>query len=220
MDNLAVKQEPKVLGLKSVMRSAPQKEATVSKSKTPILAVDEKIQSLAEKVYNDKVAFETAENQFKMSSAELVKVVTPYRIELCQREHTPSVKIPAGKHLVGVTWSSNYKKIPNTQEEALIKACGGIEAYQQNFYSTFDVSVKDNSENGLYSLFCALAPNGGATEDDVRMGQEKFMTMFEVKENIKPTETFIRNHVFMSEDKKAELELCGVAQYTPSIKTR
>ena len=220
MDNLAVKQEPKVLGLKSVMRSAPQKEATVSKSKTPILAVDEDIQSLDEKDYNDKIAFETAENQFKMSSALLVKAVTPYRIELCQREHTPSVKVPAGKHLVGVTWSSNYKKIPNTQEEALIKACGDVEKYQQNFYSTFDVSVKDNSENGLYSLFCALAPNGGATEDDVRMGQEKFMTLFEVKENIKPTETFIRNHVFMSEDKKAELELCGVAQYTPSIKTR
>lgn len=220
MSNLAEKQEPKVLGLKSVMRSAPQKEATVSKSKTPILSVDQKIQDLALQVYNDKVAWETAENQFKMSSAELVKAVTPYRIELCQREHIPSVKVPAGKHLVGVVWSSSYKKIPNTQEEGLIKVFGSIEEYGQNFYSVYDVEVKDNSEKGLYDLFCALAPNGGLTDDDVRMGQEKFMQLFKVKETIKPTETFVRNHIFMSEEKRAELELLGVQQYIPSIRTR
>jgi hypothetical protein len=220
MNNLAEKQA-EVLGLKSVMRSAPQKEPTQSKSKTPILNVSEQVQQLAEKVYNDKVAFEMAENEFKKSSAELVLNVSPMRTDLCQREYTSSVKVPTPTNkLVGVVWSSNYKKIPNTQEEELIRIMGSPEAYDQNFYSTFEVSVKDNSEKGLYALFCALAPNGGENADDVRMGQEKFMSMFEVKEAIKPTEGFIRQHIFMSEEKRAELELCGVQQYIPSIRTR
>ena len=220
MSNLAEKQEPKVMGLKNVMRATPQKEPVASKSKTPVLDVGEDIQNLAKQVYEDKIRYETAENQFKMSSGKLVDAVAPIRAEMCQREMVSSVKVPAGNHLVGVVWSSSYKKIPNTQEEGLIKVFGSIEEYGQNFYSVYDVEVKDNSEKGLYDLFCALAPNGGLTDDDVRMGQEKFMQLFKVKETIKPTETFVRNHIFMSEEKRAELELLGVQQYIPSIRTR
>lgn len=220
MNNLAEK-KAEVLGLKSVMRSTTQKEPAQTKSKTPVLDVPTTVQKLAEQVYQDKVAFEMAENAFKQSSSQLVDAVSPMRTDLCQREHISSVKVPTTSNkLVGVTWSSSYKKIPNTQEEALIKACGNVETYLQNFYSTFEVEVKDNSEKGMYDLFCKLAPNDGETEEDVRIGQERFMSMFKVKETIKPTDKFVREHIFMSEEKRAELELCGVQQYTPSIRTR
>jgi hypothetical protein len=220
MNNLAEKQESAVMGLKSVMRSTPQKEATQSKSKTPILNVSDDVQNLAEKVYDDKVAWEMAENVFKQSSAQLVNEVSPMRADLCQREYVSSVKVPAGKHMVGVTWSSNYKKIPNTQEEELIKVMGSQAKYDQSFYSKFEVIAEDKTEKELYDLFCMLAPNDGADEDDVRIGQERFMNYFKVKETIRPTEQFIREHIFMSEKMKSELELCGVCQYTPSIRTR
>jgi hypothetical protein len=221
MNNLAEKQESAVMGLKSVMRGTPQKEATQSKSKTPVLNVSLQVQELAEKVYNDKVAMEMAENTFKQSSSELVTAVSPMRADLCQREYVSSVKVPTPSNkLVGVTWSSNYKKIPNTQEEELIKTMGSQAKYNQSFYSKFEVIAEDKTEAELYNLFCMLAPNDGETEDDVRIGQERFMNYFKVKETIRPTEQFVREHIFMSEKMKSELELCGVQQYTPSIRTR
>lgn len=217
--NTAEKVESKVMGLKSVMRGTPQKEATPSKSKTPILKDSpEEIQKLAEQVYQDKVEYDEAENKFKASSALLIEKVTPYRIELCQREMVTSVKVPAGNHMVGVVWSSNYKKIPNTQEADLIKIMGGETEYSQNFFSKFDIVAEDKSEKEMYELFEMLG--GGTSEDCVRIGQERFMNFFKVKETIRPTEKFVREHIFMSEKKKAELELCGVSQYTPSIRTR
>lgn len=208
-----------VMGLKSVMRGADQKESSPSKSKTPILKdAPAEIQKLAEEVYQDKMDYDSAENKFKASSARLVEKVTPYRITLCQREMTTSVKVPAGTHMVGVVWSSNYKKIPNTQEAELIKVMGSEAEYNQNFFSKFEIIAEDKSEKELYSLFEMLG--GGQTEDHIRIGQERFMAFFKVKETIRPTEKFVRDHIFMSEKKKAELELCGVSQYTPSIRTR
>jgi hypothetical protein len=218
MNNLAEKRES-VMGLKDVMRGAPQKEASPSKSKTPVLNVSQDVQKMAMDVYEAKVNLDTAENTFKRVSETLVNAVAPMRIDLCQREMVTSVKVPAGSHLVGVVWSSNYKKIPNTQEAELIKILGEKD-YNQSFYSKFEIIAEDKTEDELYNLFCMLAPNGGTTDDDVRIGQERFMAYFKVKETIRPTEVFVRNHIFMSEEKRAELELCGVQQYLPSIRTR
>lgn len=219
MNNLAEKRES-VLGLKDVMRGTPQKDTATPKSKTPVLKVPDDIQKKAEIVYEKKLAFDTAELEFKQVSADLVEAVTPYRIELCQKEYCTSVKVPAGKHLVGVVWSSNYKKIAPSSEADLIKAIGSEAEYAQNFFSKFEIIAEDKSEKELYDLFCMLAPNNGETADDVRIGQERFMQFFKVKETIRPTEKFVREHIFMSEEKRQALELCGVAQYTPSIRTR
>ena len=103
MNNLAEKKES-AFSLKDVMRSAVQKEATPSKSKTPVLNVSEKVQKLAETVWDAKIAMETAENEFARLAKELTDEFAPLRIALCQKEFVPTVKVPAGKHMVAITW--------------------------------------------------------------------------------------------------------------------
>ena len=221
MNNLAEKREP-VVGLKDVMRSAQQKEPSAVKSKTPVLKVSDEIQKEAEVLWNLKQIMDNAKNEFERASAELVAKVAPLRIDLCQKEYVSSVKVPAGKYLLGITWSSNYRKIlgGSETEAELTRVIGGEEQFKMSFFSKFKIYADDKSETELYQLFCMLAPNDGETAEDVAIGQSRFASYFKVEETIKPTETFIRQHMFMSEAKKAELELAGVVQFTPSIKTR
>lgn len=220
MSNLAEKVDVGFGGLDDVMKSAKQKETSPSKSKTPILKADEKLKSLAEKVYQDKVALDTAELNFTQSSEQLVKAVTPTRIDMCQKEMVTSVKCPTTNgHLVGVVFSGNYKKVPASQE-AQIKSILGNE-FDNSFSKKYVISAKDKDKEDFEKLIYKwLAPNNGETEADIAEGVARFQSFFEVDIVIRPTETFARRHLFMSEEKRAELELCGIQQFKPSIRTR
>ena len=220
MDNLAEKKEAVYEDLKDVMLSAPQKEASQSKSKTPILNVSVDVQKKAEAVYNAKVKMEMDEREFEVLSAELVTEVAPMRKDLCQREYVSSVKVPTGtKHLVEVTFSGNFKKIPHSQERELVSIMGENE-YKQNFFTKYEIIAEDKTEQELEQFFRMLSPNDGATEEDRAIGIARFKSFFKVKGTIRPYENFKRNFLFYPEDKRNKLELSGVVQYTPSIKTR
>ena len=219
MNNLAEKREG-LMGLDDVMSSAEQKE-TVTKSKTPILKADEKLKTIAERVYNDKKALDMAEIAFKSSSMDLINAVSPQRLDMCQKEYVSSVKVPTlTGNLVGVTYSTNYTKILASAEKKIKELVG--EEFGNSFVKKYSIQTKgDKDEKDFEQLIYRwLAPNDGATEEDVKVGIARFQSMFQVEVVLRPTEYFKRRHIFMSEAKKNDLELLGVKQFTPSIRTR
>lgn len=206
--------------LKSVLRSA-QKATTDSKSKTPVLDVPPSIKELAEKVRIAKEQVEKATTLFEELSANLVNEVSGIRGELCVREYISSVKVPTTSNLmVAVTWSGNYIKIKPEQEQEIVKIVGD-DRFKDYFRSVYDIAIKKElamDNNALYRLFEWLG--GGSSEDEIATGQARFHQYFEVDENIKVTERFIRDHVLMSATQKEGLLLAGVKQYKPSVRSR
>jgi hypothetical protein len=217
--NTAENLKPQPRSLKSVLRATPQKEATTTKSKTPMLTVDEATRELAETIRKAKEQQDEATAVIERLSADLINRIKPLRQELCQREYISSVKVPCEVLNLAITWSSSYKKIPPSLEQELIKILGET-AYHEYFGSKFVISATDKTDEQLMELFAWLAPDDGATEEGLSIGQDRFSQFFTVEEIIKPTERFVRDHVLMAESKKQELELAGVTQFKPSIRIR
>jgi hypothetical protein len=218
--NTAEQLQPRVGGLKSVLRTAQKPETTTAKSKTPTLQVGQEIKELAKEIADLKKQMDSAETKFKQRSQELIDFCIPQRIELCKKEYLSTIRIPTADDLsVTITWSGNYIKIPPSAEQMLINILGES-AYSEYFKSKFVIQATDKTDDELMRLFQWLSPDDGDTEEGLAIGQERFTQFFAVDEVIRPTERFIRDHVLMTPAKKEELLMAGVKQYQPSVKSR
>jgi hypothetical protein len=203
--------------LKSVLRSA-QKPATETKSKTPVIDADTEIKNLTAEIAKLKREIDDRDTQLQRLSADLLSAVAPMRASLCRREYVSAIRVRNNDTNTSllVVWSSNYTKIPPGKEAELIEIVG--QKYPEYFKSKFVISAEDKSDSELYQLFEWLAPDD--TDAGLQEGQRRFAEFFAVDEVIKPTERFIHDHVLMSEETRERLELAGVKQYKPSIRTR
>ena len=205
--------------LKDIMRSANKPTPASSKSKIPVVSADDEMRELAQEVLDLKTQIESLTTELERAGKTLIDKAFPIRQELCKKEFTTSVKIPTRtNNLVVLVWSGNYSKIKPENESVLIDILG--EDYTELFKSKFVISAEDKTDAELYELFAWLSPDGGKTEEGLKMGQERFARFFTVEEVIKPTENFIRKHVLMSDELREKLEMAGVKQYKASVKTR
>ena len=217
MEATAKKME-KAGSLKDVMRSA-NKPTPASKSKIPVIEGDDETRELAQEILELKTQIESLTTELEKAGKLLIDKVSPVRQDICKKEFTTSVKVPTRtNNLVVLVWSGNYSKIKPENEGGLIDILG--EDYQEFFKSKFVISAEDKTDAELYELFSWLSPDGGETEEGLRMGQERFARFFTVEEVIKPTENFIRKHVLMPDELREKLEMAGVKQYKASVKTR
>lgn len=221
MQATAVKQD-----FKSVLRKAPQKEASATKAKTPVINATEEIRTKAERFREEKEALDKHQQAVDLLAEELVSECSPYRLEMLQREYVPTIRVPSADGLsITITWSSNYKKISTEQEQELLQILGET-AYSEYFKSKFVISAVDLSNDQLSQFFYWLSPKKGEREysaneeDNLAIGQERFFSMFKVEEIIKPTERFVREHPLMGVNVQNSLKLAGVAQYKPSVKSK
>ena len=200
----AVKLQP-TGGLQDLLRKAAKPEEPKTKSKTPVLTVEDTTKELATEVRKAKNALDSAKTMFDEKSMKLLNTISAARAELCRREYQSAVRIPTIDNLsVTIVWTSQYNKIPGSAADAIMGAVG--DKYAEYFTSKFALKVKDDLNEGDLTDLVQL------------LGEERFMKWFESEEIIKPTPRFVSDHVLMDPQSQEAVALAGVKQNKPSIK--
>lgn len=206
-------------GMKSILRQGQKPVTEEKKGKTPVIQPSDDVKKLAQQIYDNKRKVDDAQSAVERDTALLIEAIKPIRKGICQKEYVSSLRVPClNEHSVLVTWSNNYSKIATDQEEALIKIVG--DKYEHYFKSKFVISAIDLSDAELYELFGYLSPDGGESEEGLKIGQDRFFKFFKVVEQIKPTERFTHEAVLMPDEVVEDLKAAGVKQYSPAVKIR
>ena len=209
LKDVAAAKKQSGFSLDDVLASATVKKEAKSSSKVPVLDVPESVKATASRLRQLKEIIENATTEFDSLSADMVEAIEPMRAELITRQgFLSSVKVPdAAGMLVGVSWSSNYSKVPLDAAASIIEAIGD-ERTETFFSNELVITVKkDVSQDGLKDLIASVGP-------------ERFAQFFDVERWLKPTKRYTEEwYSAFTEEERAALSPI-VRQYEPSIKVR
>ena len=202
---LKKKQEkPQGFSVADVLSTASKPVESKSKSKVPVLEVEEQVKELAAKIREVKAALDGADAEFELRKQEIIDAVAPMRAELCRSGYVSSVRIPDTNGLsVSLTWGHKYTKVGMDKRDAIIGIVG--DDFEDLFETKTEIKVKDGAgEDKLRELIEAVGP-------------ERFREFFDVTQVLAPTPRYTDGFfTSFTDEQRAGLEKL-VVPYKPSI---
>lgn len=202
---LKKKQEkPQGFSVADVLSTASKPVESKSKSKVPVLEVEEQVKELATKIREVKAALDSADAEFELRKQEIIDAVAPMRSELCRSGYVSSVRIPDTNGLsVSLTWGHKYTKVGMDKRDAIVGIVG--DDFEELFETKTEIKVKEGAgEDKLRELIEAVGP-------------ERFREFFDVTQVLAPTPRYTDGFfTSFTDEQRAGLEKL-VVPYKPSI---